>query len=339
MNLCQISNAQPFGALASGEKVHEILLRAPGIEAKVLTYGAILRDLRIEGRSVVLGLNSVEDYERHSPLFGAIVGRFANRVRHGKITLNGTDFQLSRNSDGRHHLHGGEKGFARRVWTIVEASRDAVLLELVSPDGEEGYPGRAVARCRYRLDGKGGLSCELVGTTDRPTVMNLVHHSYFNLDGGEDIYSHRLRIAADCYLPIDEDAIPNGEIASVIGTAYDFRAERPVRAVGDTDTIAYDNNYCLGGLPTTKTRFAACLKSVKSGLKMELWTTEPGVQFYGGDMINVPVEGLDGRRYGPCAGLCLEPQRWPDSPNQAFFTDSTLYPGQVYRQLSEFRFS
>jgi aldose 1-epimerase len=327
-----------FGSL-DGQDVLQVSLTGPdGMEMKVLTWGAVVRDLVVPSAAgqqrVVLGLNSVEDYVAHSPYFGAIVGRHANRIGGACFTLNGETYRLDAN-EGHNQLHGGTMGFGSRLWSIIDHSAASVTLSLVSEDGDMGYPGRLVATCTYTLLPSCGLRIVLEATCDRPTPVNLTTHGYFNLDGSADISSHELMIAGDHITPTRPDLIPTGEIRAVAGTDYDFTAARPIHGAQHT---LYDTNFVLRG-PYGELRHAATLASPKSGVSMELWTTEPGVQFYDGHLLDMPVQGLGGARYGRHGGLCLEPQRFPDSPNNAHFPSSLLVPGQVSRQVSELRFS
>ncbi|MBD2748466.1 galactose mutarotase [Microvirga sp. BT688] len=328
-----------FGSL-NGQDVLQVSLTGPdGMEMKVLTWGAVVRDLVVPsaaGRQrVVLGLNSVEDYVAHSPYFGAIVGRHANRIGGACFTLNGETHRLDAN-ESRNQLHGGSMGFGTRLWSIIDHTDTSVTLSLVSEDGDMGYPGRLVATCTYTLLPSCGLRIMLEATCDRPTPVNLTTHGYFNLDGSADISSHGLMIAGDYITPTRPDLIPTGEITAVAGTDYDFTAPRPIHGARHT---LYDTNFVLRG-PYGELRHGATLSSLKNGVSMELWTTEPGVQFYDGHLLDMPtVEGLGGARYGRHGGLCLEPQRFPDSPNKAHFPSSLLMPGQVSRQVSELRFA
>lgn len=330
-----------FGSV-DGEDVLQITLSGPdGIEMRVLTWGAVIRDLVVPTgngpQNVLLGLNSIEDYIAHSPYFGAVVGRVANRIGRAQFVLNGETFKLDAN-EGANQLHGGSRGFGTRLWSLVAHSETSVTLSLVSEDGDMGYPGRLIATCTYTLLPSATVRIELAAITDRPTPVNLTTHGYFNLDGSADILSHHLMIAADYITPTHPDLIPTGEIRPVADTAYDFTRSRSIGAELITDDTLYDTNYVLRG-PYGVLRQAAILESPKSGLNMELWTTEPGVQFYAGHLINMPVSGLNGAQYGRHAGLCLEPQRFPDSPNKAHFPSSILEPGQVSKQVSELRFS
>jgi aldose 1-epimerase len=314
-----------FG-FVGGEDVLQVTLTGPdGVEMRVLTWGAVIRDLVVPSaggpQRVVLGLNALEDYIAHSPYFGAIVGRHANRIGRARFTLDGETHVLDAN-EGPNQLHGGTMGFGTRLWSVIECGPSRLTLGLVSEDGDMGYPGRLVATCTYTLLASATLRIALEATCDRPTPVNLTTHSYYNLDGSPDISSHELMIAGDYMTPTHPDLIPTGEIRAVTGTDYDFSAPRPIHG---TRRTLYDTNYVLRG--------------PYGELSMELWTTEPGVQFYDGHLLDLPVPGLDGARYGRHAGLCLEPQRFPDSPNNAHFPSSILMPGHVSRQISELRFS
>jgi aldose 1-epimerase len=327
-----------FGSL-KGQDVLQVSLQGPdGMAMQVLTWGAVVRDLTVplagSSQRVVLGLNAIEDYVAHSPYFGAIVGRYGNRIGKAQFTLDGETYRLDAN-EGANQLHGGTMGFGTRLWSIVDYTSHSVTLGLVSEDGDMGYPGRLVATCTYTLLSSLRLRIALEVTSDRPTPVNLTTHGYFNLDGSSDISSHELMIAGDYITPTRSDLIPTGEITAVAGTDYDFTAPRPIHGAQHT---LYDINYVLRG-PCGELRHAATLASRRNGLAMELWTTEPGVQFYDGHLIDIPVNGLGGVQYGRHAGLCLEPQRFPDSPNNAHFPSSILRPGQVSRQTSELRFA
>ncbi|WP_414472240.1 aldose epimerase family protein [Microvirga sp. M2] len=331
-----------FGS-AEGEDVLQITLTGPdGVEMRVLTWGAVIRDLVVPApngpQSVLLGLNSIEDYIAHSPYFGAIVGRYANRIGKARFTLGDRTYRLNAN-EGVNQLHGGVMGFGTRLWSIIEQRPSSVTLSLVSEDGDMGYPGRLVATCTYSLLAPSTVRIELTAITDLPTPVNLTTHGYFNLDGSADILSHHLMIAADYITPTHPDLIPTGEVRRVADTPYDFTASRPIGAAEFMpEPTLYDTNFVLRG-PYGVLRQAATLASLRNGLKMELWTTEPGLQFYDGHLIRIPVPGLNGAPYRPHAGLCLEPQRFPDSPNNAHFPSSILEPGQVSNQVSELRFS
>ncbi|EEE46449.1 aldose epimerase family protein [Roseibium alexandrii] len=329
---------QEFGVLPDGKSVEEITLKKGDLEASVLTFGAIIRDLKFAGQSVVLGFDNLQDYLDHSPYFGAIVGRCANRIANGKIAIDGRAYHLDQNDNG-HHLHGGSKGFSQRNWQIEQSDKASVLLKLVSEDEDMGYPGRVEALVRYTLTGSGALRVKLSATTDQTTPVNLSQHSYFNLDGSNTILDHQLEIAAETYVPVEDHLIPTGQIRSVAWTPYDFQDGRRLRRKSGEEAVIYDHNFCLSDAPRDTVEFAAALEDKSGDRRMEVWTTEPGLQLYDGGKIDVPVPGLAGKNYGAHAGLCLEAQRWPDSVNQKTFTDVLLRPHASYNQVTEFRFS
>ena len=330
-----------FGEM-DGAAVEEITIRsAEGAEARIITWGAVIRDLAIPVagtlQTTVLGLNSLADYRAHSPSFGAVPGRFANRIAHGQFTLDGVPYQLPLNEKGRTTLHGGPQGFGKRPWRLVDSDPASVTLALTSVDGDSGFPGKLEARCRYTLTGL-TLRMELTATADAATVVNLTNHSYFNLDGSADILDHELTVFADFRTAIDETLIPTGEIIAVAGTPFDFREPRPVR---DASGQTYDMNFVLALQPDRQTglALAARLRSPKNGLVLDVATNQLGVQVYDGAKVNVPVEGLHGVRYGAFAGLALETQTFPDAPNRRHFPSSVLRPDDTYRQTTEYRFS
>jgi aldose 1-epimerase len=332
-----------------GQPVQEIALRnAAGTTANVITWGAVLRDMLVPHRGamqrVVLGFDNFEPYPVHSPHFGAIAGRFANRIHQGAFMLDGEKMQVTLNQNDppgpggvpKHHLHGGKAGFGKRLWTILAATEDSVTLGLVSADGDEGYPGTLNTICTYRLAAPATLVVELSATTNKPTIVNLAHHSYFNLDGSVDIGDHLLTLDAGFRTPTDADLIPTGEILSVAGTVHDFREAKPMAQTANGVRVRYDGNFIR-----SSTGFGRCarVESPLNGLSLECWTDQPAVQFYDGAKVNVGPDGLGGVRYGAFAGFCLEPQCFPDSPNRPHFTDVTLRPGEVYRQRTEYRFA
>mgnify|MGYP003836265773 CR=1 FL=1 len=328
-----------FGVLPDGTAVREITLRKGNLEASVLTLGAIVRDLKVDGQSVVLGFDDLVSYLKHSPFFGVVAGRCANRIAEGRMTIDGVDHQLDRNENGRHHLHGGSKGYFNRVWLLEQSDKASVLLKLVSEDGDMGYPGRVEVLLRYTLTGTGALRMKATATTDRTTPVNLTQHSYFNLDGSATVLDHVLEIAADSYLPVDEDLIPTGEIRKVAWTPFDFRDGRKLRRRPGEENVILDHNFCLAEAPREQVEFAAALEDASGDRRMEVWTTEPGLQLYDAAGLDVPVPGLGGKRYAAHAGLCLEAQRWPDSVNRGGFTNVLLRPGETYSHVTEFRFS
>lgn len=330
-----------FGTVGRTAVEEVTLATESGIEAKVITWGAVLRDLVVPGphgrQRVVLGLNAIEDYVAHSPYFGAIVGRYGNRIGHGRFTLDGRAYDLDRN-EGGHQLHGGTAGFGQRVWTIAEHTRTSVTLVLVSVDGDMGYPGRLVAICTYALIEPATLRLVLEAICDAPTPVNLTTHAYFNLDGSPDILAHRLMIAGDFITPTDDSLIPTGEIRPVADSGYDFRSQRLVGLAPPLgERVDYDVNYVLRHEPG-ELAHAATLSSELSGVALDLWTTEPGLQFYDGHLLDMTAPGLDGTPSSRNGGLCLEPQRFPDGPNQPHFPPCILRPGEISQQISELRF-
>ncbi|MCA2221512.1 aldose epimerase family protein [Nonomuraea aurantiaca] len=310
-----------FGTLPSGEEVERVELSSGRLRASVLTYGAILQSLEVSGVNVVLGLPTLEDYLTRSRYFGAVVGRYGNRIAGGRFTLDGVEHRLPLNN-GPNSLHGGNHGFDRKVWTVSAATGSSVTLTLTSPDGDQGYPGTLTASVTYTLEDD-ALRLDYTAQTDAPTVVNLTNHSYFNLAGGGDVLGHVIQMDAEHYLPVDEDKIPTGEPAPVKGTPFDFTTPH---AVGERYDGGYDHCFVLdGGIRVTEP---------VGGLTMEVTTTEPGVQFYAGGM-------LDGvaTPYGPHAGLCLETQHFPDSPNQPQFPSTVLRPGETRTSTTSYRFT
>jgi len=328
-----------FGTAPDGTVVQRCRIAGGGLSAEILTWGAVIRSLRMDGHAapLVLGFDSFEPYPLHSPHFGAIAGRYANRIRDGRFELDGTVHQLDRNFHGKHHLHGGGAAFGKRCWTLADAGPTHVRLELDDPAGTGGYPSRLRAACTYRLLPDAVLSVTLEAEADAPTICNLAQHSYFNLDdgGAGDILGHRLTVAAESYLPVDDGLIPTGEQAPVAGTAFDFRTARTIGAAQPGGGL--DHNFCLSPARHPAPEFAARLQGV-GGLAMEVWTTEPGLQVYTGARLSVPVPGLGGRQYGAHAGVALEPQLWPDSPNRPEFPSAVLRAGGRYCQQTEYRF-
>jgi aldose 1-epimerase len=319
---------QPFGTTDDGQPVERATITADGLTARVMTWGAVLQDLRLEGidQSLVLGYPDFASYPAHSPNFGAIVGRVANRIRNAQAPIDGEVHKFDRNCLGRHILHGGTDGCGVRVWRIMDAGDDFVRLGLQLPDGHMGFPGTLDIEAVYRVLPGPALAIEIIAKTDQLTLCNLAHHSYFNLNGSGDGRDQRLQIAADAFLPVDGDLVPTGEVRPVAGTAFDFRQARAIRR-GDT---RYDHNFCLA-----ETRGPLRPVATLSGkaVSMTIETTEPGLQLYDG--ATIPTFG----GFGPYAGIALEPQAWPDAPNQAWAGQVTLAPGQIYQQTTHFRFA
>jgi aldose 1-epimerase len=326
-----------FGQMPDGRVVEKVTIAGGGLAASVLTYGAVLQDLRLGGhdKSLVLGFTELEPYLTSSPYFGAIVGRYANRIRDGHLPLEGKVYQLDRNFLGKHTLHGGTMGTSALLWHLDAVEANAVRLSVRLADGDMGFPGAMDISVSYRLLDDGVMDLVMEAQCDAPSLCNLAHHSYFNLDGGETILDHLLKVDAEQYLPVDDGLIPTGEVAPVDGTRFDFRSERVIGLDGTEPGL--DHNLCLkpgeGAL-----RPVACLSSTQSGVAMDVSTTEPGLQVYDGSMLAVQEPGHGGRTMGAYAGMALEPQIWPDSIHHAHFPQAILHPGETYRQRSQFRF-
>jgi aldose 1-epimerase len=328
-----------FGHLESGEPVERITLTGGGLTAHVLTWGSVIQDLRLAGHDapLVLGYEDLPSYLAHSPYFGATPGRCANRIAGGRFAIDGTQYQLECNERGVTHLHGGSDGMGRQNWRIEDQGGDFVTLTVTDPAGRAGYPGAATIACTYRLAGEGALSVVYEATVDAPTPVNLCQHSYFILDGGADALDHQIRLAAEHYLPVDDNLIPTGEVRSVAGTPFDLRDWTPLRRQTEAGGVAFDHNFCLSPERQAK-RSVGAVRSPASGVSLEMLTTEPGVQLYTGGYVNSPVPGLDGRRYGPFAGFCLETQIWPDAVNHGHFPKAVLRPGETLRQETDYVF-
>lgn len=334
-----MGQTEHFGTTRDGQTVERVSIAAGGLTAHVLTWGAIVQDLRLDSHPapLVLGFDRIEHYLDHSIYFGAIVGRFANRIADGRFTLDGERYQTDRNDNG-HTLHGGSFGIDKRPWTLRDHGPDFVTLVIADRSGTMGFPGTLEIVCTYRIVSPATLSIELSARCDRPTLCNLAHHAYFNLnDGGRTgILDHRMSIAAQAYLPVDETLIPTGAVCPVEGTDFDFVLPRSVRAKPGEETC-YDHNFCLAAARRDLSP-AAWVQGSASGIAMEVWTTEPGLQLFSGQFPDRPVSGLDGIAYRRFAGMCLEPQIWPDAPNRPYFPQATLRPGETYRQSTEYRF-
>jgi aldose 1-epimerase len=333
---------RPFGQTPEGTPVSEARLAlSSGMEASVIGFGSILRDLVVPvaggaPRRVVIGFPTLAGYLADGVCIGANMGRCANRIAKGRFDLDGKPVQLVIN-DGVNHLHGGPNGFGRRVWAIASTDGQAADLTLHSPAGEGGYPGTVEAHCIYRLLPPSTLEVTFTATTDAPTLVNIAHHSYFTLDYGKSVRDHLLQVHAARYTPTGPGLIPTGAIAPVAGTPYDFRAPRPLSDTRSGAGFFYDANFVLdrsgAGL-----FHAATVTAPGSPLKMEVHTTEPGLQLYDADALGSAEAGIDGLRLGKNLGLCLEAQRFPDAPNHPDFPSVVLRPGETYRQVTEYRF-
>jgi aldose 1-epimerase len=327
-----------FGTTADAE-IYQYTLSNDRGKVSIITYGGAITSLWAPDRhgafgDIVLGFESLEAYTSSPLYFGGLIGRHANRIAQGRFTLDGVQYKLPRN-DGDNHLHGGFRGFDKRVWSASEGD-DVLHLSYFSKDGEEGYPGNVQAFVDFHLS-DGELRLEYRATTDRDTLVNLTNHSYFNLKGAGTILDHELTLHADNFTPVSDDLIPTGEIAPVAGTPMDFRKGRAIgseiRAIG-----GYDHNFCLNDWDGSL-RSATRLYEPESGRVFEILTTEPGMQFYSGNFLDGSFGGKNGVTYVKYAGLCLEPQHFPDAPNHSNFPSTVLRAGEEYRQTTVFRFS
>jgi aldose 1-epimerase len=336
-----------FGRLADGRPIDLYeLTNGNGTVAAVTTYGATLVRLVHRGADIVLGFDDVSGYVAHKQYFGATIGRYANRIAHAEFALDGRRHRLSAN-DGEHSLHGGTRGFDRRVWSaaaIASGAAPGVELAYTSAAGEEGYPATLTATVRYLLLDSDTLRIEYNATADAPTIVNLTNHSYFNLAGHASgpTLQHELTIAADRFTPVDSSKIPTGELCEVKGTPFDFRISRPIAAglrPGSAQLHAaggYDHNFVLNG-PVGTLRPAAAVLEPRSARTLELFTTDAGLQFYGGQLLDGSDRGKGGVPYQQYQGFCLETQRFPNTPNTPQFPSAVLLPGERYSQITEFR--
>ncbi len=345
---------QDFGTTADGEAVElYTLTNSNGLKAKIMTYGGIVVSLEVPDMNgkiadVVLGYETLSGYVSNNPYFGAIVGRYANRIANGGFTLDGTRYKLAKNN-GENHLHGGIKGFDKVVWSAESFKKeDAAGLKLtyLSKDGEEGYPGNLICTVTYTLTNDNELKISFDALTDKPTVVNLSHHSYFNLagQGVGDILGHRLMINADTFTPVDAGLIPTGELRSVKGTPMDFTRPAAIGArINEDDQQlkyggGYDHNWVLN---KTDDALALAVRAYEptTGRVMEVYTTEPGIQFYAGNFLDGSITGKDNKIYKHRYGFCLEPQHFPDSPNKPNFPSVVLRPDQKYTHITVYKFS
>jgi aldose 1-epimerase len=342
-----------FGKLPDGTPVFEYTLtNAKSMSVGVLNYGGIITSIKVPDRdgnvdNVVLGFRKIDDYATKNPYFGTITGRYANRVANAKFTLEGKEYQLAANN-GPNSLHGGQKGFDKQVWDVKEMPGDgSVGLELayLSPDGEEGYPGNLDVKVLYTLTDKNEFRIDYTAVTDKPTVVNLTSHSYFNLagNGSGTVLDHKLTLNADRYTPVDAGLIPTG-VESVEGTPFDFRQPARIndRIREDHEQLVYgrgyDHNWVLNRPDDGSLALAARLEDEKTGRIMEIHTTEPAIQFYAGNFLDGTLVGSAGKMYRQGDGLCLETQHYPDSPNHPDFPSTVLKPGETYKTTTVHRF-
>ena len=342
-----------FGSLPDGRDVHLIPLQAGPIHVEVLTYGGVLKSVSVpdrhgELRNVALGFSTLADYVERSPYFGAIIGRNANRIAGGVFTLDGTRYTLALN-EPPNNLHGGVEGFDKKIWRIGRQDESSLVLHYVSPDGEEGFPGTVDAQVSYEVRDDGTLRVEYHATTDAPTIVNLTNHSYFNLggEGSGSALDHVARIDADAYLPVGEDLIPTGEIRSVEGSEMDFRTPHTIGERIRTGSrqislsLGYDHNFMLNRSTVEESglAFAARFEDPVSGRSLEVWTTEPAVDFYTANFLDGSLVGPSGRTYRQGDAFAIEPEYPSNAPNTDGFGSTVLRPGETYRSVTEYRFS
>jgi aldose 1-epimerase len=342
-----------FGAMPDGTKIDLFTLtNAHGVEVRVITYGAVIVSIKAPDRrghfdDIVTGFDTLDGYLTRSRYFGAVVGRYGNRIANGRFTLDGKTYELATNN-GKNHLHGGLRGFDKVVWAGSTVERDGnsgVALTYVSRDGEEGYPGTLNATVTYTLTARNELIVDYAATTDRAAPINLTNHSYFNLagDGHGDILQHVLTIDADRYTPTDDTQIPTGELAPVEGTPFDFRKPTPIGARIDANDEqlrlghGYDHSFVVRRSGPGLVHAAGLFEPI-TGRTLDVWTTEPAVQVYTGNFLDGTVTGKDGRKYPYRAAVCLETTHFPDTPNHPSFPSATLRPGEVFASRTIYAF-
>lgn len=344
--------SEAFGSTRDGKAVElYTLTNQSGASVKFMTYGGIITEINVPDRAgrlgnVALGFKTLGEYEARSPYFGAIVGRYANRIAAGRFSIDGSDYQLNLNN-GANTLHGGNKGFDKVVWTVKPLDGASAELTYLSPDGEEGYPGNLSVRVVYTWTDDNELRVAYEATTDKPTVINLTSHSYFNLagEGSGSIEGHLLTINADSITAVDEGGIPTGEIMPVAGTPFDFRTAMPIgsRLRSDHPQMVngrgYDHNYVVNRPAGSGMSLDAVLYEPTSGRMMTISSDQPGLQFYTGNFLDGSIYGPSGRQYRQGDGLCLESQHFPDSPNHPDFPSTRLDPGETFTSTTVHKFS
>lgn len=344
-----------FGKTPDGQAVELYTLRnSKGMEATIMTYGGIVTSLKVPDKNgkfddVVLGYDNLGGYLTNSPYFGALIGRYGNRIANGKFSLDGQTYTLAINNPPN-SLHGGVKGFDKVVWTVAgaEVGEHGPKLELTyfSKDGEEGYPGNLKVKATYTVTEDNALQLKFKATTDKDTVCNLTHHSYFNFAGNGDVLGHVVQINADKFTPVDSGLIPTGELAPVAGTPFDFRTPTAIGAhINETNNEqikfagGYDDNWVLNKKTAGELSLAARVSEPTTGIAMEVWTTSPGLQFYTGNFLDGTITGKGGRVYQKRDAFCMEPQCFPDSPNHPAFPTTELKPGETYKNTIIYKFS
>lgn len=331
-----------FGRTLDGQSVDAYVLDNGTVKAKIITYGAaivsvVAPDADSNMDDLVCGFDTIEEYQSDAnPYFGCVCGRFANRIAQGKFSLDGVEYSLAVNN-GPNALHGGLVGFDKKVWD-AEIVGDAVKMTIVSPDGEEGYPGTLAVELTYSLSAENALRLDYSASTDKKTVLNLTNHSYFNLAGKGSIHDHYISINADRYTVVDDASTPSGELRLVAGTEMDLLESKPIgENIDAVQGLGYDHNYCINQENEGELTLAAFVCDPESGRTLECWTTEPGVQFYTANYVE-NIKGKDGAYYGKQEAFCLETQHYPDSPNHPGFPSTELAPGETYTQTTMYTF-
>jgi aldose 1-epimerase len=344
--------SRSFGEMPDGKPVTlYTLTNRNGVEMTVMNYGGIIVSLKVPDKNgklddIVLGYDSLAGYIRSNPYFGSLIGRYGNRIAKGKFSLDGVTYTLAVNNIGN-HLHGGLKGFDKVYWDIVPVDSSSLRLTYISPDGEEGYPGKLTAEVTYTLTDDNELKIDYKATTDKKTVVNLTQHTYFNLTGdpAQTILDHELVIDSDSLLPVDKTLIPTGKLQPVANTPFDFTSRTAIgKRINDNDPQlqignGYDHCWVLKKGDGKTLRKVAELFEPKSGRSLEVHTTEPGIQFYSGNFLDGTLTGKNGVVYQQRSGLCLETQHYPDSPNQPSFPSVVLNPGEEYHTQTVYRFN
>jgi len=343
LNKIEISKAS-FGR-TEGKEIYQFIISGKNITVKIINFGGIVTSIRVPDRNgnmedVVLGFDSLQNYINEHPYFGCLVGRYGNRIAKGRFELDGNSYLLATNN-GENHLHGGIKGFDKKIWDAKEyrdGDEAGIELSYTSPDGEEGYPGELRVRVIYTLTPDNELKIRYFAVTDKATPLNLTYHGYFNLKGAGngDILDQLLMIDADRYTVVNDQLIPTGELRDVTGTPFDFRTLKPIGKDMNSVEGGYDHNFVLNN--PGEFRQIAVLKDTISGRKMEVFSDQPGVQFYGGNFLDGSLTGKDGKKYFKHYGLCLETQHFPDSPNHPEFPGTILKPGEEFKSVTVYKF-
>jgi aldose 1-epimerase len=320
-----------FGRTDDGRNVRMVTIGNGTLRCTVLDLGCSLRSLEFEGRDVLLGYDDADSYLHNGGHFGGVIGRYANRIKDGRCPIGDEVFQLSRNRDGN-HMHGGNDAFDKRVWHISKHDDSSVIFGLEDRDGSEGYPGNLHITCEYRIEGN-SLIARYTATSDRDTVCNIINHAYFNLGDSKDVTDHTVRLEADEYTPLGEGSIPTGAIESVEGTGMDLRKGKQLKGMS-----GYDCNWVVRGYDGS-VRPAGSAWCDSTGIRLDVLTNMPGIQFYTGNGIKEGTKGKNGSVYGRWSGLCLETQHFPDAPNHPNFPSAVLHEGETYEHITEYRFS